>query len=83
MCIRDSLYLGWFFTRLLQPVFLYFYVLGHELTHVIFVYLCLGRVSGFRVGLDGGHIVTNKSNILIALSLPTSFPSGPLSRFSS
>ena len=62
------LYLGWFFTKLLQPVFLYFYVLGHELTHVVFVYLCLGRVSGFRVGLDGGHIVTNKSNILIALS---------------
>lgn len=59
---------GWFFSRLLQPVFLYLYVLGHELTHVLFVYLCLGRVSGFRVGLDGGHIVTNKSNILIALS---------------
>lgn len=59
---------GWFFTRLLQPGFLYLYVLGHELTHALFVYLCLGRVSGFRVGLDGGHIVTNKSNILIALS---------------
>lgn len=59
---------GWFFTRLFQPVFLYLYVLGHELTHALFVYLCLGRVSGFRVGLDGGHIVTNKSNILIALS---------------
>jgi len=62
------LYAGWFFTRLLQPLFLYLYVLGHELTHVVFVYLCLGRVSGFRVSLDGGHIVTNKSNILIALS---------------
>ncbi len=59
---------GWFFTHLLQPVFLYLYVLGHELTHAVFVYLSLGRVSGFRVGLDGGHIVTNKSNILIALS---------------
>lgn len=62
------LHAGWFFTRLLQPGFLYLYVLGHELTHAIFVFLCLGRVSGFRVGLDGGHIVTNKSNILIALS---------------
>ena len=59
---------GWFFTRLIQPFFLYLYVLGHELTHAAFVYLCFGRVSGFRVGLDGGHIVTNKSNILIALS---------------
>ena len=59
---------GWFFTRLGQPMFLYLYVLGHELTHALFVYLCLGRVSGFEVGLDGGHIVTNKSNLLIALS---------------
>jgi len=59
---------GWFLTRLLQGFFLYLYVLGHELTHAVFVYLCLGRVSDFRVGLDGGHIVTNKSNLLIALS---------------
>ena len=59
---------GWFFTRLLQSFFLYLYVLGHELTHAVFVYLCLGRVSDFRVSLDGGHIVTNKSNLLIALS---------------
>jgi hypothetical protein len=59
---------GWFFTRLLQDYFLYLYVLGHELTHAIFVILCLGRVSGFSVTLDGGHIITNKSNILISLS---------------
>ena len=59
---------GWFFTGLVQPLFLFFYVLGHELTHAAFVYLCLGRVTGFRVGLDGGHVVTNKSNFLIALS---------------
>lgn len=59
---------GWFFTRLFQDYFLYLYVLGHELTHAIFVVLCMGRVSGFSVTLDGGHIITNKSNILIALS---------------
>jgi len=59
---------GWFFTKLLQDFFLYLYVLGHELTHAIFVILCFGRVSGFSVTLDGGHIITNKSNILIALS---------------
>jgi hypothetical protein len=62
------LHAGWFFTRLFQNLFLYFYVLGHELTHAVFVYVCLGRVSGFRVSLDGGHVVTNKSNLLIALS---------------
>ncbi len=59
---------GWFFSRLGQKIFLYLYVLGHELTHAVFVLLCLGKVSGFRVGLDGGHVVTNKSNLLIALS---------------
>lgn len=59
---------GWFLTRLFQPLFLYLYVLGHELTHAVFVYLCFGRVTGFSVGLDGGHVVTNKSNIVIALS---------------
>jgi len=59
---------GWFFSKLAQNIFLYLYVLGHELTHAVFVVLCLGKVSGFRVGLDGGHVVTNKSNLLIALS---------------
>lgn len=59
---------GWFFSGLLERFFLYFYVLGHELTHVIFVYLCLGKVSGMHITADGGYIMTNKSNILISLS---------------
>jgi hypothetical protein len=59
---------GWFFSRFCQDGFLYLYVLGHELTHAIFVYLCFGWVSSIRIGLDGGHVVTNKSNFLIALS---------------
>jgi len=59
---------GWFWTRWLETPFLYLYVLGHELTHVIFVYLCLGKVSGFNVKLEGGYVITNKTNVLIALS---------------
>jgi len=59
---------GWFLSGLLQPVFLYLYVLGHELTHTVFVYLCRGRVTEFHVGLDGGYITTNKTNLIIALS---------------
>jgi len=59
---------GWFFTGLLQRFFLYLYVLGHELTHVIFVYLCGGKVSSISVSSDGGYIMTNKSNVIIALS---------------
>ena len=59
---------GWFFTGVFQRMFLYFYVLGHELTHAIFVYICGGKVAGISVSADGGYIMTNKSNILIALS---------------
>jgi len=62
------LMLGWFWSRLFSQHFLYFYVLGHELTHALFVYLSLGRVSDLRVSTEGGYILTNKSNLLIALS---------------
>ena len=44
------------------------YVLGHETTHAMFVYLCGGRISDLRFSADGGYIMTNKSNILIALA---------------
>ncbi len=59
---------GWFCSGLLQPFFLYLYVLGHELTHVIFVLLCRGKVTDFHVSSTGGYITTNKTNVLIALS---------------
>jgi len=59
---------GWLLSGAGKKVFLYLYVLGHELTHVLFIYLSFGKVSGFSVGLDGGYVVTNKSNVLIALS---------------
>lgn len=44
------------------------YVFGHELTHAVWVWLMGGRVTEFKVRIDGGHILTNKSNVLIALS---------------
>jgi len=59
---------GWFLSGLLQSAFLYLYVLGHELTHAIFVYLFRGKVTGFHVSLEGGYITTNKTNLIIALS---------------
>lgn len=62
------LMLGWFYARIFSPIFLYFYVLGHELTHAFFIYICGGQISGFKVTLQGGYVMTNKSNILIALS---------------
>ena len=49
------------------------YVFGHELTHALWVWLMGGRVSEFSVSRDGGHIVTNKHNVWIALA-PYFFP---------
>ena len=60
-----------FFCGFPRPV--YVYVLGHELTHALFVYLCLGKVTSFKVDRTGGHIVTNRNNVLISLS-PYFFP---------
>jgi hypothetical protein len=59
------------FFGLPRPVIIY--VFGHELTHALWVLLMGGRVSRFRVGRDGGHIVTNRNNFLIALA-PYFFP---------
>ncbi len=44
------------------------YVFGHELTHAIWVWLMGGRVSAFKVGAEGGYILTNKQNIWISLA---------------
>ena len=59
---------GWFFSGLLRSAFLYLYVLGHELTHILFIWAFRGRVSDWGVSLDGGYVTTDKTNIVIALS---------------
>lgn len=59
------------FFGLPRPIIVY--VFGHELTHALWVLLMGGRVSRFRVGREGGHIVTNRNNFLIALA-PYFFP---------
>ncbi len=64
------LWVGTFF-GLPRPMLLY--VFGHELTHVLWVWLMGGRVSQFRVSRTGGHIVTDKTNFWIALA-PYFFP---------
>src|SRR6266550_4717952 len=79
--IHQQLWAGaefWFFTLgavlwliaffgLPRPVIIY--VFGHELTHVLWVWLMGGRVSKFRVSGEGGHIVTNRTNFLLAIAL--------------
>jgi hypothetical protein len=59
------------FFGLPRPVIVY--VFGHELTHALWVSLMGGRVSRFRVGREGGHIVTSRTNFWIALA-PYFFP---------
>ena len=59
------------FFGLPRPILIY--VFGHELTHALWVWLMGGCVSRFRVGPDGGHVVTTKANFWIALA-PYFFP---------
>jgi hypothetical protein len=59
------------FFGLPRPIVLY--VFGHELTHALWVWMMGGRVSRFKVGRHGGHIMTDKNNFLIALA-PYFFP---------
>ena len=59
---------GWFASGLLWNVFLYLYVLGHELTHILFIWLCRGRVEQWGATVNGGFVTTDKNNILIALA---------------
>lgn len=66
--IGVMLMIGWFCSALMQNFFLYLYVLGHEVTHALFVYFCFGKVTAFRVSASGGYITTTKTNLLIALS---------------
>ncbi len=54
-----------------RPVWVY--VFGHEFTHALWVCLMGGKVHRFRVAKDGGHILADKTNTLIALA-PYFFP---------
>lgn len=63
-----GLMMSWFLVKHVNDHLLYLYVFGHELTHAFFVILCGGKVSDIQISKDGGYIMTNKSNILIALS---------------
>lgn len=51
---------------LFKPVYLY--VLGHETVHVLATWLCLGRVTSFKISSQGGSVSTSKSNVFISLS---------------
>lgn len=64
------IWLGAFF-GLPRP--LWIYVFGHELTHVLWVWMMGGRVSQFKITRHGGHILSDRINTWIALA-PYFFP---------
>jgi len=49
------------------------YVIGHELTHVLWAWLFGAKVSGLRLGAGGGSVKVSKTNPLIVLA-PYFFP---------
>jgi hypothetical protein len=63
----------WLVIFLLLPKPMRVYVFGHELTHVLWTWVCGGRVKKFKVGAAGGHVVVTKNNFVIALA-PYFFP---------
>lgn len=63
----------WLVIYWLLPKPMWIYVFGHELTHAIWVWLFGGSVKKFKATSDGGHVIVDKTNFLIALS-PYFFP---------
>ena len=67
--------LGWmvlFFTGIFlrgTPLFLRLYVIGHEFMHAWLAgFFFKGRIKDFQTGRDGGYIITDKYNFIIALA---------------
>lgn len=54
--------------RLIDPMLMFAYVLGHELTHAIAAVLCFGKVQALSVDLDGGYVDTDTDNLFVALA---------------
>lgn len=61
-------FLLWLLAFLFLPRPIGLYVVGHEHTHAIFVWLCGGRVGRIHSTSEGGYIVSDKNNFLISLS---------------
>lgn len=59
------------FLGLPKPIMLY--VLGHELTHLIWAAAMGARITHIQAGAEGGHVITDRNNFLIALA-PYFFP---------
>lgn len=56
------------FFRLIDPILVFVYVVGHELTHALAALMCFGRVVNVSVDIEGGYVDTDKDNLFISLS---------------
>jgi hypothetical protein len=63
----------WLVISLLLPKPLWLYVVGHELTHVLWTWAFGGRVKRFHANSQGGHVIVTKANFLVTLA-PYFFP---------
>ncbi len=63
----------WVTIYLLLPKPMWIYVFGHELTHALWIWLFGGRVKKFKASSEGGHVIADKTNFVIALA-PYFFP---------
>lgn len=66
-------FLLWIVMFFVLPRPLRTYVLGHEVTHMIWGLLMGAKVGGMKVGTSGGHVELSKTNFLISLA-PYFFP---------
>jgi len=64
---------AWTAVFVLLPKPMWIYVLGHEMTHAVWTWACGGQVKRLRASSEGGHVLTTKSNFVIALA-PYFFP---------
>lgn len=63
----------WIAVFLFLPRQAWLYVMGHEMTHVVWSWAFGGKLKKFKVGAKSGHVVVTKSNFLVALA-PYFFP---------
>ena len=61
-------YVALMVVRVVNPILVYVYVLGHELTHALAAKLCMGKVQKLKIDLNGGYVETDADNLFIALS---------------
>ncbi len=70
-CLGAAFWLSWWCCSFLfwrRPTPVRAYVLGHELMHMLMARLSRGRIKDYHISPEGGYIVTNKYNFLIALA---------------